>query len=105
MTGQVGMRSKSHTSSDSPRWHERKSANRRTATLIDDTTVPGVSEAMQAVAEDWMLERFFRLPPGQFHAVDEGTFRHVWYCFREVLVPFFARAAAESRGVVCTISH
>jgi hypothetical protein len=79
--------------------------NSRTAALVSDTQVPEVRAAVEAVTEGWLREQFFQIRPDQFHEIDEDTFRHVWYCFRALLVPFFARAATEDRGVVCTISH
>jgi hypothetical protein len=79
--------------------------NYRTAALVYDTEVPEVTRAMQGLTEGWLREQFFRLPPRQFHEIDESACRHIWYCFHELLLPFFARAAAEGQGVVCTISH
>lgn len=84
-----------------------RGAGRRyqTACLVDDTTVPEVSAAMQAVDREWMRERFFRIPAGQFYEIDEGAFRHVWFCFRELLVPLFARAESGNCGVVCAVER
>jgi Domain of unknown function (DUF1877) len=76
----------------------------RSAALIPAADMPAVAAALAGVKRDWFRERFFALPDTQFHEINEEIFEWVWAHFED-LPPFFAKAAAESSAVICTISH
>ena len=76
----------------------------RSAALVMADEVTDVAGALAGIDLAWLSERFFRLPDHQFYEVDDLACEWAWTHFRE-LPPFFARAAAEQRAVVCTISH
>lgn len=75
-----------------------------TAVLIGATEVASVAAALKGVRKEWFRERFFALPGGQFHEVDEDNFEYVWAHFED-LPPFFARVAETGLSVLCSISH
>jgi hypothetical protein len=76
----------------------------RTASLVEPDKVTRVAKALAKIDRDWLHERFFELPNTQFHEIDEDSFGWVWDEF-EKLPPFFTKAGAKGRAVICTISH
>src|SRR5262245_48136268 len=79
-------------------------AGHRWAGLIDhELEVPALAVALAKVKKAWFRKRFFALPNKQFHGINDEEFDWVWAHFED-LPPFFAKAAAKGKGVVCTIS-
>jgi hypothetical protein len=72
--------------------------------LIEPDEVAEVASALQAIDEEWFRKRFFSLdPPRCDYDIDEDELRYAWSNFRG-LPDFFARAAAEGRAVLFTVS-
>lgn len=73
--------------------------------LIEPDQVAEVASALAEVEEAWLRKRFFTLDPrAAEYDINEDQFEYVWGNFQG-LPEFFARAAAEGRAVIFTVSH
>jgi hypothetical protein len=73
--------------------------------LTTPQEVADIAAALAGLDESWLRERFFALDPEDYEgARDEEDFGYTRYWFGE-LRAFFARAAADGRGAVFTVSQ
>jgi len=72
--------------------------------LIRPEEVAELAAALAEIDETWMRKRFFTLDPrAAQYDIDEDQFEYLWGNF-EGLPEFFARAAADGRAVIFTVS-
>lgn len=76
-----------------------------TVTLIEPEEVRDLAQALKAVTEEWMRERFFKLKAkATLYPITDAEFEYVWGNFQG-LPAFMAKAARKKRAVIFTVDH